>query len=240
VNDKPLSVHAGTDNEGTAITVARGEIQFIPKVVERNFSTRLYLDDVERICEMIAVAFPGEAIGITSTAKELDDTCVIPRVSLLPKLPAPYLSAMKIETSKITIDIGANGINIKSAGDSTSRGVLHRIEDLLVTRTRVARATIVAAILFFISSVIAPISIGLIKVEDNKISVGDASALLCLVGVGAAVIVWAGRAHSGVVLKRRSDISNWWTRERDKVKTNLLVGAICLILGAVLARIFGR
>lgn len=215
-----------------AVAVARKEVAVqtrIRPLSERIPPVKLFLDDVERIVELI-----GE---VSSRVVLETEDYVLQEPGKLAELPSGSIHYLHVSGWEpyITLSLEPNSAYLYAESDTaSSRGVCEKVKTLLLTKKR--RLSWLT-----LSSFGPGISAGL-AFSGLLWGIVTRQLPLILLGVVCASIAgpwwwWSRegsfRRYSTIVLRRRTDQESFWRRNADRLVVGIIVGTVCTVVGIV-------
>ena len=196
---------------------------------ERLDPVKLYLDDIERILDIIRETCP-------ETTMETDEYAV-GEVAQLESLGRDSINTLDIECSRpyITLQFRPYVTSLYIGQDTAeARGVFEKVKTVLVANRR--RPQWLISNLWFATWLGVPSLLLFFAALERRSVAAGAAAILGFVLAGAGTW-WAYELaihrHSVVVLRRRSQGASFWKRNRDRIITGIILSVIDLAAGSM-------
>ncbi|MFA5014967.1 MAG: hypothetical protein WC549_05445 [Actinomycetota bacterium] len=200
----------------------------------------IYLNDIKQILEIFNENKINDEVIISSNGYVYDNlTELVENNKIINNLE------IKSYRPYISIDFSKNGSYIYSnENDTFSRGVISQIFDLLKKRQRkflsfIEKFYFIPVVLFPTSTLIA----GLFLKKDNLMYLIS----IVLYSVGFIFLIWliasniiGNKYYSTINLSEISKASNFFTRNRDAIIINFIIGLLLFVFGIIVDRFLLR
>jgi len=197
---------------------------------ERLGPVKLYLDDIERILDIISET-SHETTLLTSEY-------ALGAVGDLENLGCESINKLIIECRELylTVELRPYVAELYIGQDTAeARGVFEKVKTVLVANRRRPYWLIRNLWLAVLPS--APVTWLLLDALERRSVLAAAAAILGFFLMGAGTWWWyelAVHRHSVVVLKRRKERTSFWKRNRDRIATGIILSVINLVAGGLL------